>query len=62
MGEPVRLTKPEPVTVTATGTTKRCPQCSNTMLARISTQGFKFCTDCHIRIKWVKEAHLSDYI
>jgi len=34
------------------GTTKACPVCDNTHLVEISSQMVKYCTDCHVKLKW----------
>ena len=33
-------------------TTKKCPNCGNTMLARMPTINKKYCTDCNTWIEW----------
>lgn len=36
-------------------TTKECPECGNTNLAKIATHDIKYCSDCNTEIPWYKE-------
>lgn len=41
--------------MTAPETTKKCPECGNTALARFSSMNLKYCPDCYCWMVWKLE-------
>lgn len=45
-----------------TGSTKTCPVCDNAHLVEISSQMVKYCTDCHVKLKWDLEENQKSLV